>query len=70
MTNGSTEERWPRQVVVGSKADGYRCPKDDDLLTLLNGGAWCPTCHTLWVEIDEVPLADLDALPEAPDAGK
>ena len=25
----------------------------------------CPKCHTLWREVGEVDLADLDALPEA-----
>jgi hypothetical protein len=45
--------------------NGYPCPKDGTLLALLDGGAWCPQCHTLWREIGEVDLADLDALPEA-----
>jgi hypothetical protein len=61
------------QVSVGSKAEGYPCPKDGATLTLItvhNGysGAWCPECHTTWLEADEVPLKDLDALPEVPDA--
>lgn len=55
-------------MSVGSKATGYPCPKDGATLTLIEGGAWCPTCHTVWREFDEVDLADLDALPEVPDA--
>ncbi len=51
-----------RAVSVGSKAKGYWCPKDGFKLTLLDGGAWCEVCHTVWREIDEVSLVDLDAL--------
>lgn len=50
---------------IGSRGAGYPCPKDDEKLELLDGGAWCPKCHTLWREVGEVDLADLDALPEA-----
>ena len=44
---------------------GYPCPKDGAILTLIPGewptaGAWCPECHTLWREIDEISLKDLD----------
>lgn len=42
---------------------GYPCPKDGSVLTIMEGGAWCPKCHTVWREIGEVDLADLDALP-------
>lgn len=55
------------QVSINDE-NGYPCPKDGDVLLLLNGvgvkGAWCPKCHTLWREEGEVDLADLDALPE------
>lgn len=55
-------------VSIGSKAEGYPCPKDGATVQLItdNGrdlGAWCPECHTVWRELDEVPLKDLDALP-------
>jgi hypothetical protein len=42
---------------------GYPCPKDGTILTLMEGGAWCPECKTVWREVGEVDLADLDALP-------
>lgn len=51
-------------------AKGYPCPKDGTVLTLLDGGAWCPQCHTVWREAGEVSLADLDALPESPQSGR
>jgi hypothetical protein len=49
---------------------GYPCPKDGTPLQLIAGkpgvpgskGAWCPHCHTVWREVGEVDLADLDAL--------
>lgn len=50
-------------VSIGSKAKGYPCPKDGELLILLPRGAWCPLCHTVWREADEVGLDDLDELP-------
>jgi hypothetical protein len=59
-------EQWPDpQVSIGSKAEGYPCPKDGAALTLIetdNGvpGAWCPTCHTTWLQTDEVSMKDLD----------
>jgi hypothetical protein len=52
-------EQWPDpQVSIGSKKDGAA-------LTLIetdNGvpGAWCPTCHTTWLQTDEVSMKDLD----------
>lgn len=52
-------------MVVGSVAEGYPCPKDGTPLTLLDGGAWCSTCHTVWRQADEVSLKDLDTLPES-----
>jgi hypothetical protein len=51
-------------VTIGSKRDGYPCPKDGTMLDLMPGGGWCPECHTVWREAGEVTLADLDALPE------
>lgn len=50
-------------VTIGSKVEGYPCPKDGATLTLVKGGAWCPECQTVWRELSEVPLDDLDALP-------
>lgn len=48
---------------------GYPCPKDGAILLLIDKtaeggskGAWCPKCHTVWQEVGEVDLADLDAL--------
>ena len=51
-----------RHVSTGSITAGYPCPYDETELTLLPGGAWCPECHTVWRQGDEVSLADLDAL--------
>jgi len=51
------------QVSIGSKAEGYPCPKDGAALTLLAAGAWCPECHTVWREADEVSMKDLDRVP-------
>lgn len=36
----------------------------EDRREVVRIGAWCPECHTVWREADDVPLADLDALPE------
>jgi len=49
---------------TGSVTKGYPCPKDGSPLVLLAEGAWCPVCRTAWREVDEISLADLDALPE------
>jgi uncharacterized Zn finger protein (UPF0148 family) len=54
-------DRNPR-VSIGDVVNGYPCPKDGSTLTLIDGGAWCPECHTVWREADEVSLKDLDAL--------
>lgn len=57
-----------RGVSIGSKGDGYPCPKDGAIVTLIGDkGAWCPECHTVWRQLDEVPLDDLDALPTVDD---
>lgn len=53
----------PRPSVSTNDENGYPCPKDGAVLTIIEGGAWCPECHTVWREIGEVSLADLDALP-------
>lgn len=58
----------PRLGVSINDEAGYPCPKDGTVLALVKGGAWCSKCHTVWSEVDEVELDDLDALPEAPDA--
>lgn len=53
--------RHAPQVATGSKAQGYPCPKDGATLTLIDDlGAWCPTCHTVWRQVDEISLKDLD----------
>ena len=58
----------PPGVSIGDQTNGYPCPKDGATLHLIGDlGAWCPECHTVWRLTDEVDLADLDALPEAPD---
>ncbi len=50
-------ERWPGLVPSeGSVAEGYPCPKDGATLTLMQNGAWCPTCHTVWREVAEVSV--------------
>jgi uncharacterized Zn finger protein (UPF0148 family) len=59
MPDGSRVE-----VSVGDVRNGYPCPKDGTTLTLLDGGAWCPECQTVWAEIGEVSLRDLDRLDE------
>ncbi len=44
-------------VSVGDVQSGYPCPKDGTVLELIDGkGAWCPTCHTVYVELATVPL--------------
>jgi hypothetical protein len=58
----------PRLGVSINDETGYPCPKDGTVLALVEGGAWCPKCHTVWRQVDEVELDDLDALSEAPDA--
>lgn len=51
------------QVSINDER-GYPCPKDGTPLVLIEQrGAWCPKCHTVWREVGEVDLADLDALP-------
>ena len=54
----------PMHVSIGNETTGYPCPRDGATLELLDGGAWCPLCHTVWLEADDIDLADLDALPE------
>lgn len=47
---------------------GYPCPKDGEILHIITAsvaeprmpGAWCPRCHTVWRQVDEIDLADLD----------
>lgn len=51
------------EASFGDQVNGYPCPKDGATLVLLDDlGAWCPECHTVWRQVDEVPLKDLDAL--------
>lgn len=60
-------ERWPDpQPITGSIAEGYPCPKCGARLSrfLLEGWA-CRACDSLWWEIGEVDMADLDALPDS-----
>jgi hypothetical protein len=50
----------PMPEVSINDEKGYPCPKDGAVMTIVENGAWCPTCHTVWREIGEVDLADLD----------
>lgn len=49
----------------------HPCPKDGSDLTLIEAdadrlaGAWCPECGTVFREVDEVSLDDLDLRGEA-----
>lgn len=59
--NDDTRATGRMAVSVGSKAEGYPCPKDGAVLALIETtaggrGAWCPTCHTVWVEIGEADV--------------
>ncbi len=60
-----------REVSTGDPRNGYPCPTCSTTLLLIDKtdvggskGAWCPNCHTVWTEINEVSLDDLDELPE------
>lgn len=44
------------QPSIGSVSAGYPCPKDGATLTLMDGGAWCEKCKTVWRETGEVPI--------------
>ena len=59
---GFIEASAGRATSVGG-AGVYPCPKDGTVLALLQGGAWCPVCHTVWRQTDEVALAELEAKP-------
>ena len=55
--------------IPESAGGPYPCPKDDGgLLHLIEAtddrqaGAWCPVCKTVFREVGEVDLNDLDVL--------
>ena len=58
MSSPAQDPLGGKALSVGDEKSGYPCPTDGTRLRLLEGGAWCPECHTVWRQLAETALED------------